>query len=548
MILIKELSARIDGRNMEQDEIVDAILHHRGINDLSAFLTPSEDDMIDFDEMIGLHEAYVTIEDAITMGERFLVLADVDVDGCSANAIMVRYLRARGADVQCVINQGKEHGAEHLDLELLKDVDVMIIVDSLDNNPEVYERILSTGVRLVVFDHHIPERKLLESDLPFVLVSSANYYPNAELSGAGVCLKYALYADYMNMEDYANELGLWLYGALGLVADMTSMSSPENRYIVYKGLQYYDNPLIKKVVGSYTFDSTSISFSVAPLINAAMRISQNTKAMEIFLTDDEDEMDALITDLRGCRELQNNIVAELMDELTKQAEEQLDKKCMFFMLPNDIDASVSGLVANKLLSQYQRPLCVLRERIELNDDTGEITKHEYSGSMRAVGVASFKEYVDSTGFGWCQGHENAAGIGVGIDEFEDFKVAIEDVLSDVEFSIQVEADVEITADQVTEHLIKQLSAINRISGADFAPVTVLIRSNDYTPSFMSGGKHSKFIENDSGLLFVSWNDTTWKDASSDGEIVGVGTLSKARYGRNNYLQLTMSDYDICTTK
>jgi len=546
--MIKQLTARIDGTSMDDEEIIEAILQSRGIDDLSAFLAPTEDDMVDFDELIGLHEAYVTIEDAITMGEKFLVLADVDVDGCSANAIMVRYLRARGADVQCVINQGKEHGAENFDLELLKDVDVMIIVDSINNDPAVYEKILSTGVRLCVFDHHIPERRLLESDLPFVLVSSANYYPNKELSGAGVALKYVLYADHMNLEDYANELNLWLYGAFGLVADMTSMNSPENRYIVYRGLKYYDHQLIKKVVGSYAFDSTAISFSVAPLVNAAMRIGQNTKAMELFLTDDEDEMDALISDLRGCRELQNNIVAELMDNVVQQAEDQLDRKCMFFMLPNDVDASVSGLVANKLLSQYQRPLFVLREKIELDDETGEIIKHEYSGSMRAIGVEDMLDIANQTGLCVCQGHPLASGAFIDVDKFEDFKIAIEDVLTDVEFSVKVEADIEIYANQVNEYLIRQLSAINRISGADFEPVTVLIRSDDYQSAFMSGGKHSKFIDNDSGLLLVSWNDRTWESAPQNGEIVGVGTLSKVRYGRNNYLQLTMSDYDFYTTK
>lgn len=545
--MIKQLTAKIDGREMDNNEIIDAVLQSRGIDDIEAFLVPSEDDMVPFEEMLGLHEAYTVIEDAITMGERFLVLADVDQDGCAANAIMVRYLRARGADVKCVINQGKEHGAEHFDLELLKDIDVMIIVDSLDNDISVYERILSTGVRLCVFDHHLPDRRLLESDLPFILVSSANYYPNEELSGAGVCLKYTMYADYMNMEDYTNELGLWLYGALGLVADMTSMNSPENRYIVYRGLKYYDNPLIKKIVGGYTFDSTSISFSVAPLINAAVRTGQNTKAMEIFLTDDENEMDDLISDLKGCRELQNNIVAELMNDIEHQAESQLDRKCMFFILPTDIDAAVSGLVANKLLSQYQRPLFVLREKIESDDETGEIIKHEYSGSMRAVGVSSFKEYVDSVGIGWCEGHPNAAGAGFAVDEFEDFKIAIEDALADVEFSIQVEADIEIDANQVNEDLIKKLSAMNRISGVGFEPITALIRSSDYTTAFMSGGKHSKFIDNDSGMLFVSWNDRTWETAPQ-GEIVGVGTLSRARYGRNNYLQLTMSNYDFRTTK
>ena len=85
----KVLTARIDGREMEDDfEIIDAILESRGINDVEAFLRPSIDDMIPFDEMQGLEEAYQIIDDAIVMGEKFLVLADVDADGCCSNAII----------------------------------------------------------------------------------------------------------------------------------------------------------------------------------------------------------------------------------------------------------------------------------------------------------------------------------------------------------------------------------------------------------------------------------------------------------------------------
>ena len=545
----KVLTARIDGRQMEDDfEIIEAILEARGIEDVGSLLNPTADDMIDFDELIGLHEAYTLIEDAISMGEKFLVLADVDQDGCSANAVIVRYLRARGADVQCVINQGKEHGAKNFDLELLKDIGVMIIVDSIDNDVSVYERILSTGVSLCVFDHHIPSRELLESDLPFILVSSANYYPNKELSGSGVALKYVLYADFMNLESYADDLGLWLYGALGLVADMVSMSSPENRYIVHRGLEYADNPLIKKTVGNYNFDSTAISFSVAPLTNAAVRVGENNKAMQMFLTDDEQEIDALVSDLKQCKEYQNDVVADLMPYLIQQAEEQTDRKCMVLLMPNDIDVSASGLLGNKLLSIYQKPLLVLREKIDIDDSTGEIIRHEFSGSMRAKGVASFKDYIDEIGIGWCEGHENAAGIGIPVDKFDEFKAAIEDALQDVELRVDIEADIEIGPSQVTDNLIKQLGALNRISGSGFKPITVLIRSNDYAVGFMSNGKHLKITDNKSSMIFVKWNDGSYKDIPINGEIIGIGTISSAYYGRTRYIQCVMNDYIVNTTK
>lgn len=540
--MIKTLQAKIDGRQMEDDfEIIDAILDSREITDTAEFLRPTEDNMVPFECMMGLDEAYQMIDDAIVMDEKFLVHHDIDSDGASGGAIMTRYLRARGADVKCAINKGKKHGVSEFDLSLLDGIDVMIVIDSIDNDPEVYQRIVDTGTKLCVIDHHIIENRLLESDVPFALVSSANKYPNSELSGAGCVLKVVQYCDYMNLETYVDDLGLWLYAAIGIVADMCSMRSPENRYIVYRGLGYFNNPLVKKMVGNYLFDSTSISFSIAPLINAAMRTGNNETAMNVFHTDDEDEINDLVNQMKGYREFQNKVVDELMEDLMIQAESQMDRKCMFFMLPTEIDAEVSGLLANKILSIVQRPLCVLRNVIEMDKETGEVTKCELSGSMRACGVESFKEYIEKTGYGWVAGHENAAGVGFSVDEFEDFKVAIEEALKDVTFSTTVVADIELTPDQINENLVRQLSALSRISGKDFPAIKILVRTDDYEVSTFSTKKHLKVID-ESGLLIVKWNCLDYQTMKNDKQLVAVGTLSSPRYGKTQYLQLTVDEY------
>ena len=528
--MIKQLTAKIDGRQMEDDfEIIEAILDSRGIEDISDFLKPTEDDMIPFEELKGLDEAYQIIDDAITMGEKFLVLADVDADGCSSNAIITRYLRKCGADVKCVINDGKKHGAEDFDLKLLNGVDVMIIVDSLNNDPEVYKRILDTGVKLVVFDHHLPEQRLFDADLDFVLVSSANGYPNEFLSGAGVCLKFVQYCDYQNLTDYSDDL--WAYAAIGLIADMSSMAEPENRYIAYRGLAQFRNPMVQKMVGNYTFDSQSVSFSIGPLVNAAMRMHQNEKAMNVFLAEDEDEIDELVKDLKNCREEQNKVVADLLDGLLEQGELQLDRKCMFFMLDNDTDAEITGLIANKLLAMYQRPLFILKERDE-----------QYAGSMRSMGTENFLEIANGTGLCLCQGHPNAAGAFIDADKFEQFKTVIEEELKDVEFSVNIEADIELAPSQINENLVKQLNAINRISGEGFPPVKVLVRTNDYEVSTFSTKKHLKIIDNETGVIVVKWNCMDWQTLGNDGEIVAVGVLANPFYGKNKFLQLTIDEY------
>ena len=527
--MIKRLSAKIDGREMEDDlEIIDAILDSRGIEDVESFLRPTEDDLVPFEKMKGLNEAYQMIDDAITMGDKFLILADVDQDGCGSNAIITRYLRKCGADVKCVINDGKKHGAEDFDLSLLDNVGVMIIVDSLNNDPSVYKRILDTGVRLCVFDHHIVSQELLDANLDFVLVTSAKDYPNEQLSGAGVCLKFVLYMDEMNLTDYASDL--WVYAAIGLISDMSDMSIPENRYISYRGLAQFSNPVVQKMVGNYMFDSTSVSFSIAPLINSAMRMHENEKAMNVFLTDDLDEIDELVKDLKNCREEQNKVVADLLDELLEQGESQLDRKCMFFILENELEAEITGLVANRLLAEFQRPLFVLR----LKDG-------QYAGSMRAVGVDDFLTIANGTGRCLCQGHPNAAGAFIDEEDFELFKRDIEECLRYYEFSIEIEADIELEPYQITENLVKQLTALNRISGTGFPAVKVLIRTDNYEVSTFSTKKHLKIID-ESGLLIVKWNTNEWQTMKNDKELVAVGTLSIPRYGKTQYLQLTIEEF------
>lgn len=527
--MIKQLTAKIDGRQMEDDfEIIEAILDSRGITDISDFLKPTEDDMIPFEKLKGLDEAYRVIDDAITMNERFLVLADVDADGCSSNAIITRYLRKCGADVECVINDGKKHGAEDFDLKLLDGIDVMIIVDSLNNEPSVYKRILDTGVKLVIFDHHLPEQRLFDAGLDFVLVSSANGYPNEFLSGAGVCLKFVQYCDYQNLTDYSDDL--WAYAAIGLIADMSSMAEPENRYIAYRGLAQFRNPMVQKMVGNYTFDSQSVSFSIGPLVNAAMRMHQNEKAMNVFLAEDEDEIDELVKDLKNCREEQNKVVADLLDGLLEQGELQLDRKCMFFMLDNDADAEITGLIANRLLSEYQRPLFVLR-----------LKEGQYQGSMRAIGVDNMLKMSNGTGLCVCQGHPLASGAFIVENDFEQFKKEIEGRLKNVEFTVNVEADIELAPHQITESLVRQLTAINRISGTGFPPVKVLVRTNDYDVTTFSTKKHLKIID-ESGLLIVKWNCLDYQTMKNDKQLVAVGTLSAPCYGRVKYLQLAIDEY------
>lgn len=521
-------NVKIDGRNMDSGEIIDSILENRGIDDIDAFLRPNEDNILPLEDLRNIEKAAQIILDGVEDNKTFYVHYDVDVDGCTAGSIAARYLEYLGANVYVGINHGKKHGIEELDPYCIGGADIVWIVDSIQTSIEPYEELLNMGVQIIITDHHLIEQELCEEmeKRGIILVSSAVDYPNPDLSGSATTWKLCKMMDYLNLDDYADNL--IDLAATGLVADMCSMISMENRAICNKAFGNLRNPGIKKINGSYAFVARNISFGVAPKINAANRTDNNELAMNIFLSDDEDEISEIVKGLNDCRTEQNKIVDKIMPSLQEQAESQLDNKVMFFFIPDDTEASVSGLIGNKLLEQFQRPLFILKK-----------WENEYAGSMRAVGVRSFKEYCDNIGIGTCAGHENAAGFNVPIDQFEDFKVEILDALKDVEFVSETSADIQLSTRQVTGDLIKSLNAINRISGTGFEPITVMIESNNYEVSSMSGGKHLKIID-ESGMIFVKWNYNG--DWDFNGKFCAIGTLERAHYGRYDYLQLTIQDW------
>lgn len=156
------------------------------------------------------------------------------------------------------------------------------------------------------------------------MVSSQRSYDNPHLSGSGVVWKFCKYLDSKFGTYYADEL--MDLAACGLVSDMMDMTVMENRYIVYQGLQQIRNPAIKKIVGSFPFNSTAISFSIAPIINAANRMGKNEVAVKAFLADENKTVLKYIKELKGCKEAQNEEVDRLLPDVIEQCEQQLHKK------------------------------------------------------------------------------------------------------------------------------------------------------------------------------------------------------------------------------
>lgn len=540
----KKWTVKHDCRGMETGEIIDTILADRGVEDMSALLYPDDECLIPFEEMKNIKRAASIISKNIDNDGRFFVHFDTDTDGISAGSIAVRWLKQHTDKVSYGINQGKEHGVANLDLSLLKNVDVLWIVDSIETKMMPYERILKDwDGQIIITDHHLVSKgmqKQMERTGRITLVSSAVDYPNPALSGSATTWKLCAYMDWIDLDDYSDNLVD--LACTGLVADMcdVGVESPENRYIAYKGFCNQVNSALKKINGSYEFNSQAVSFGIAPLVNASNRMNENEKAVELFLSEEPKEITKLVNELKSCKEYQNIEIADVLPELEAQAESQMDKKVMFFFV--ETNAEVKGLIGNKLLEKYQRPVVVLSNRITVNEETGEVEKHEFFGSARAVGVHSFKEYMDNTGMVSTGGHENACGVWFDSAVLEDFQNALEDALKDVEFVQETTVDIQINQEQITDDLIRQLKMLNRISGQGWPSISVMVSGiTDYEVGQMSGGKHLKLIADEGKLLYIKWNfQSDWDQF--DGPVSAIGTLDSGFFGRTYYRQLIMNDF------
>ena len=532
----KNYNILADCRGMYEQEIVDTILENRGIKDVEHFLNPREEDLLPLDSLTRIDDARQIIEKGLDNNKNFGIHWDVDTDGVSSGTIMTRYLRNYTDRVSSYINTGKAHGLIEQDLEQFNGVDILIVVDSLDKDTSQYEELHNRGIQIIVLDHHAIDANV-DYDKFVTLVSSQRNYDNPSLSGAGVVWKFCKYLDEYFMNDYSDEyVDLAACGILADVCDV-SESNKENRYIVNEGLKNLKNPAIKKIVGSYEFNSKAILFSVAPLINACCRIGRNNIAMQLFLSDENKEVLALKKQLEECKEIQANELERILPSVYKDFDSQNGEVLYTFI---DTEYGIGGVIGNKCLEIYNKPMFILKSY-----------KDKYCGSMRSVGYGDFMALCNNTELAVLHGHEQASGIEIEKDKFEEFISMVNQQLSNMEqtTSDEIDVDCEINIEDITRTLVDKVKEINKISGAGFKPITFkVVNIDEYGIGSFKQGKHLVITPTDN-IQLIEWNtkvdyDELEDDALMNEPIEVIGELDSGFFARKYMLKVIISDLKV----
>jgi single-stranded-DNA-specific exonuclease len=384
--------------------------------------------------MKDMDKAVARITNAIANQEKILVFGDYDVDGTTSVALMYQFLVSiydtNNLDFYIPHRYKEGYGVSKMGIDFAAENNFTLII-SLDCGIKSIELIgyaKTVGVDFVVCDHHLPDVELP----PAVAILNAKQidctYPYKELCGCGVGFKLAqALTSYYNLEDefYLRYIDLV---ATAIAADIVPMTG-ENRILAFYGLEKINtNPcagikcLIELGGIKNRLTINNVVFVIAPRVNAAGRMDDARKAVELFIEQDKQKAHPIAkllhSDNTDRKEADSTITEDALSIIN--ADEKLMNKKTTVVYKEHWHKGVVGIVASRLTEKYYRPTVVLTK-------SGDVV----AGSARSVvgfnlyeAIHACKNYL--LGYG---GHFAAAGLSLLPQNVDAFANKFEEVVS-----------------------------------------------------------------------------------------------------------------------
>lgn len=456
--------------------------------------------------MKDMDKAVERIAAAFQNKENILVFGDYDVDGTTSVASMYQFLKALYPNVDYYIpHRYKEgYGISKLGIDYAKENNFTLII-SLDcgiKSVDLIEYAKSISIDFIVCDHHLPDDILPPAIAILNPKQKDCNYPYKELCGCGVGFKLMqALAEKNNLEaeSYLKYLDLV---ATAIAADIVPITG-ENRTLAYFGLERVNtNPCtgIKALMQlSAVKDKMNISnlvFIIAPRINAAGRMDDAKKAVQLFIEQDFAEAikyaEILQSDNIDRKEADSSITNEALF-IIENSNEAITKKSTV-VYREHWHKGVVGIVASRLIESYFRPTVVLAK-------SGDIV----AGSARSVpgfnlyeAIYACKEHL--IGFG---GHFAAAGLTLEESKIEDFKIAFENAvtaqITDDQLVPEVIIDAELLFTEINLNFYNILCQMEPFGPDNMKPVFISKKVYNSGYSKIVKEQHLKFSLNQNNI-------------------------------------------------
>lgn len=434
-------------------------LVERGVTDIDGFLNPNSSFLQEPDGLANIEEAAFKLLSYVQGKSKILVVVDADVDGFTSSAIIYQYIKKLDAeaDIDFILHEHKGHGLSDLIEDILngkKVYDLIIIPDAGTNDYNYIEMLAQLDTFVIILDHHIlNDDSLISNNCILVNNQTSPNYKNKDLTGAGVTWQFCRMLDKMTTFNYAKDL--IDLAALGIISDMGSILSLENRYIIEEGLKNIKNFFFESACQKQDYSMggkknyITVAFYITPLLNSLIRVGSQPEKERLFMAMIDGHQlvpcnkrgakgtfeKVAIESLRECtntKSKQDKITTNVMEQLNVKIfnNNLLDNKVLFVELEDEDDfpQEVNGLVAMKLSAHHKHPTLLGR----LNSE-GDI-----KGSIRGLNnsdMGSFRDMLLGSGlFEYVSGHDGAAGFSIPKKNIDKLMEYSNSILADINFN------------------------------------------------------------------------------------------------------------------
>ncbi len=412
-----------------------------------------------------MDKAVERILTAIDNYETIVIFGDYDVDGITATALLYEHLKNIGANVKCMLpsREGDGYGLSRGVIQSIYDKGYRLIV-TVDNGISAVEEAefaASLGMELIITDHHIQSGELPKAVAVVNPRRLDDESPFKGLCGAGVAFKLCAALDGCTPEEMLENCGD--LAAIGTVADVMPLTG-ENRTIVKKGLNYLQNSertglkvlLEQAGAAEKAVTAETISFAIAPRINAAGRMGSATTALQLVLCEEEERAYEIMENLAALNAQRQKSEQDIFLEAEKAIAEhpEWQEQRVLVVAGHGWHVGVIGIVASRLMEKTGLPSIIVSI-----DENGE-----GKGSGRSADGFNLHEGINFSSdllirYG---GHSMAAGLSIEEKNINTFREKINEWAVEkypVPQSSPIEVDLKVQLDKLSVQAVQGLDLL-----------------------------------------------------------------------------------------
>jgi len=495
----KELAEKIG-----MSPVLAGLLIQRGIKTESAakrFFRPMLNELIDPFLMNDMDVAVDRLNDAMGRKERIMVYGDYDVDGCTAVALVYKFLQQFYSNIDYYIPNREEegYGVSRKGIEFAQETGVKLII-VLDCGIKAVDEIAyakSLGIDFIICDHHVPDEVMPPAVAILNPKRTDSTYPFKHLCGCGVGFKFMQAFAKNNGIPFSRLIPILDFCAVSIAADLVPVEG-ENRTLAFHGLkQLNQSPAIglKAIIeicglGNRELTMNDIVFKIGPRINASGRMMNGKEAVELLIERDLHKALTIATRINEYNEQRKDVdkqMTEEANEIVARLESQRHMQSIV-LYDEGWKKGVVGIVASRLTELYFRPTVVLT-----------IIDGMASGSARSVAgfdiydaVKSCRDLLENFG-----GHTYAVGLTLRQENIPEFRRRFQEYVSNHILPEQtqqtLDIDMELDFHEISKRLLNELKRLAPHGPGNEKPLFITRNVFDYGTSKVVG-RHQEHIK------------------------------------------------------